>query len=348
MENIKLLTNEEQAKLPFVVSRRSKFRQMVKLSIQNYNNTTSNSIMLQGRPGSGKTTLVEQLLEQMAEEEEISIYRRVPGHVTMKSLFQLLKEVSEPKRNSRGQLVPCVLLLDDVDCLGEEGPLELMKAAFDSKSNLPTNRKVFYFTENDGKVGFKFNGFGIIITNDDFGKKKLTVHQQALLDRVQQLSVDLEPEDMMIYTTHLVENMLNKNEEGYSNDEIKSVVELFNTDVRKWMKHDAFRKARVNFSPRLIKKFVDCQRLFGEDWKDYSIPYRQLEAACMLSEAENDLLTNSTTVATEGIKVRQPGAARIVKKHVAYTKDAKGNYINPKTGKPFSAAYQCNLRKKYA
>lgn len=338
MANITLLTNEEQAKLPFVISRRAKFRQIVKLSIQNYDKTSSNCIMISGRPGTGKTTIIEQLLEQMNEEEMISAYKRVPGHVTMKSLFSLLKDVCEPARNTRGEVVPKVIVLDDTDCLSEEAPLELMKAAFDSKSNLPTNRRVYYYTENDGKTGFKFNGFGIIITNTDFTTKRHTVHQTALLDRVQQLSVDLEPGDMMIYTTYLIEEMLNKNEDHYSVDEINSAVTLFNNEIRKWMAKDAFRKANVNFSTRLIKNFVDAQRLFGAEWKDYSIPYKQLEAACMIDDTIESLENNEEA---PNYQARVSGV-KLLKKN------KEGLYINSKTGKPFSAAYQYTLKKKLA
>lgn len=341
MTEITLLTNEEQAKLPYVISRRAKFRQIVKLSIQNYDKTSSNCIMISGKPGTGKTTLVEQLLEQMNEEEDIATYKRVPGHVTMKSLFSLLKDVHEPARNSKGEVVPKVIVLDDTDCLSEEAPLELMKAAFDSRSNLPTNRKVYYYTENDGKTGFKFNGFGIIITNTDFTTKKHTVHQTALLDRVQQLSVDLEPGDMMIYTTYLIEEMLNKNEDNYSKEEIDAMVGLFNNEIRRWMAKDAFRKANVNFSTRLIKKFVDAQRLFGSEWKDYSIPYKQLEAACAIDDTIDSLNTNDDAPVYQ---VRR-SAVRVIKKPKM---DKNGLYINDKTGMPFSSAYQSVLKRKYA
>ena len=336
---ITLLTNEEQAKLPFVISRRSKFRQIVRLSIQNYNRTSSNCIMISGRPGTGKTTLVEQLLEQMTEEEQIGAYKRVPGHVTMKSLFGLLKDVHDPLRNTRGEIVPQVLVLDDTDCLTEEAPLELMKAAFDSRTNLPTNRKVYYYTEADGKTGFKFNGFGIIITNTDFTNKKHTVHQDALLDRVQQLSVDLEPQDMMIYTTYLIEDMLNKNEDHYSNEELEAVVSLFNDEIRKWMAKDAFRKAHVNFSTRLIKNFADCMRLFGDEFKSYSIPYQRLEAACALSDAVESLATNDMS---KDENLESSGSLKIVDRTPVCK---NGVYLNPKTGKPYSAARQYFYRK---
>lgn len=342
---ITLLTNEERAKLPLVISRRSKFRQIVRLSIQNYNRTSSNCIMISGRPGTGKTTLVEQLLEQMAEEEQIGAYKRVPGHVTMKSLFSLLKDVHDPIRNTRGETVPQVLVLDDTDCLSEEAPLELMKAAFDSRTNLPTNRKVYYYTEADGKTGFKFNGFGIIITNTDFTTKKHTVHQDALLDRVQQLSVDLEPQDMMIYTTYLVEEMLNKNEDHYSKEEIDQVVKLFNEDIRKWMEKDAFRKARVSFSTRLIKNFADCMRLFGDDFKNYSIPYQRLEAACMIEDTIDSLANDEEAPSYQARKNIAHKNVRVIKKP---KQDANGLYINEATGLPYSAARQYTLRKKYA
>lgn len=339
---ISLLTFEERAQLPQITLRRNKFKSIIKSSIINYDRLFSNCLLIQGRPGTGKTTLCETFLEQMLEDNLIAGVKRVPGHVTPKSLFNIINETSTPDKDNH----PHVLLLDDVDCLGDEGCLELMKAAFDTKSDTPTNRKVFYLNEKDGKVGCTFRGFGIIICNNDFGNKKLSVHQEALMDRVQQLSIDLQPQDLTIFTTHLLEKYLNDNQDGLEDAEIDQIVTLFNTDIRRWMEHDAFRKARVNYSIRLVKKFVDAQRTYGDDWKLFNIAYQKLEAACQMEDINNGTITDCEDVKP----VRKP-KARIVKKaskETAPKKNSDGLFINPKTGKVYGDRMQYELRKRYS
>lgn len=333
--NYELLTFAERAQLPLVLSRRARARQIIQTSIKRYRDTFSNCIMIQGKAGTGKTTLVEELLLQMREECDIADYKRVPGHVTPRSMYHVMRDVHEPQMTSQGYKAPVVLVFDDVDCLSDEGCLELMKAAFDTKSDSPTNRKVFYMTE-DGGTGFRYEGFGIIICNNNFGKK-VSVHQEALLDRVQQMSIDLEPNDMNIYNTYLIEEMLNSGD--LTTSEADGIAELFKTTIRKWIKCDAFRKAGVPFSLRLVKKFVDSQRLFGEEWQYFSTPYKRLEAACIMEDPES--------VAD----VPTAPKARIIKKDQKNTepqKNAQGQYIDPKTGVPYSPSMQSYYRHKFA
>jgi len=342
MTNISLLTADERAKLPMVVARRNRFKNIVKMSILNYDKTTSNCICLIGAPGTGKTYLVTETLENLLEEGQIASYKRVPGHITMQSCYNILEECSTPD-NGR----PRVALFDDTDALAEENTLELLKAAFDSKSNLPSNRKVYYYNKVDGRQGITFNGFGIIIANDELATKKLNVHQQAVMDRVQLMSIDLEQDDSFIYNTYLIEKMLNDNEDDYSDKEISDIVKMFNSEVRKWNKRDAFRKSQVNFSTRLIKKFVDLQRMFGEDWRDYSLFYKKLEAACIIDDISSGVV--------EEIKSRdKKSIARVIKHNksnkskVEPKKDSMGLYINPKTNKAYSIPMQNYYKKLFA
>ena len=346
MANVSLLTAQERAELPMVISRRSRFKSMIKSSVVNYNKLFSNCLMIQGKAGTGKTTLCETFLGQLKEDELIAGVTRVPGHVTPKSLYHILKETSAPDKNGR----PHVLLLDDVDCLGDEGCLELMKAAFDTKSDTPTNRKVFYMTEDGGR-GFRYNGFGIIICNNDFGNKKLSVHQEALMDRVQQLSIDLQPKDMMTYTTYLLEEYLNDNTDDLSEEEIQDVKTLFDTDIRRWMEHDAFRKAKINYSIRLVKKFVDAQKVYGNDWKDFNITYKKLDAACQLSEIETGVIENPEEIQVKKARVIKKAdsqkGTRKAKWETEPPKNEKGHYIDPATGEEFNRSMQWYLKSKF-
>lgn len=346
MRNIQLLTSKERAELPMVISRRSRFKSMIKSSVVNYTKLFSNCLMIQGKAGTGKTTLCETFLEQLKEDNLIAGITRVPGHVTPKSLYHILKETSKPDKEGH----PFVLLLDDVDCLGDEGCLELMKAAFDTKSDTRTNRKVFYMTEDGGR-GFKYDGFGIIICNNDFGNKKLSVHQEALLDRVQQLSIDLQPKDMMIFTTYLLEEYLNNNEDGLTDSEIDQVKNLFDTDIRRWMEHDAFRKAKINYSIRLVKKFVDAQRVYGNDWKEFNISYRKLEAVCELDEIQSGAIENPEDVKVvkkvRVVKKAQKNTSKKGKWDVEPPMNKDGKYVDPKTGEVLDRNTQYYIKNKF-
>lgn len=306
-----LLTIAERTKLPAVLARRSRFAGMIDTSIKNYSNIFSNCLLLSGRAGTGKTTIVMQELEYLKSVGEIADYRRASGHVTPRALYSLLKDTAKPVNN-----LPNILVLDDVDCIsqaGDVGCYELLKSALDTKSDLPTNRNVYYLTEDS--AGFKYNGFCIIITNNLFNPDRINTHQEALLDRVQMVNVDLKKEDMFIYNTSLIEEYINKNPDDLSNDEISSVVNLFNDEVRKWNETEAFSKAKVNFSIRLIKKFIDANRMFGSSWKSFNMQYQRLQAAAEINEASQE----ADTIITE--------------------------LINPKTGKPFSKCYLNNLKK---
>lgn len=315
-ERISLLNIEEAISLPQVIDRRNRFKKIIKTSVMNFNNLFSNCMMIYGKPGSGKTTLVVSYLDKMKELGIINDYRRASGHITAKSLFELLKETSEINEENG---LPNVLVLDDVDCLRDVNCLELMKAAFDTKSNLPTNRQVCYMSMGK-KNTFKYNGFGIIITNDDFLDMETSVHLDALLDRVQQVSCDMKPEDMQIYTTHLIEDYLNKNEDELSDKEINSIVEFFNTDIRKWMSNNCFKEAKIAYTLRLIKKFIDCQKSYGSDWKMFSLPYQKLESANEL------ILAKGNEISEEDISkktVLKKNNVRVIKKAEYITKIVK-------------------------
>lgn len=334
MTNTTLLTTDERLELPMIINRKKKYQKILKMSIANYNRIFSNCIMVSGSAGSGKTYSTLEVLNRLQDEGLIAGVKRASGHITPMSLYKLLKETSTPNEN--GLITP--LVLDDVDCLREEGCLELMKAAFDTKSNQPQNRQVYYMTETSN--GFKYNGFCIIITNDEF--KNPNVHQQALLDRVQLLCIDLKKEDMNIYITHTIEKFLNDNEDGLTEEEISEVVDLYNNEVRKWMKTDAFNRAHLNLSNRLIKKFIDAQRMFGEDWKDCNTFYSRLEAASEMAElneeVENKIVSSTSTSVPSGKKARFTSEPK---------KNSKGKYVD-ENGVELSRSLQYYYKKKFA
>lgn len=327
MLDIELLTSEERNQLPMVLARRARFKKLIGTSIINYDRIFSNCIVIQGKPGTGKTTLVVEYLEQLKNAGTIAGYRRAAGHLTPQSLYRLLKETHKPVNGC-----PMVLVLDDIDCLKDQGCLELMKAAFDTKGKAPTNRQVCYMTE-DSK-GFKYDGFALIITNDFFTPDRTPVHLRALLDRVQQTTADLKAEDANIYNTFLVEDYLRKNEDNLNDEQLQSLVDMFNNEVREWMKYDAFRISGINFSIRLIKKFIDSQRIFGDDWREFNTTYLQLKAAKELSEAKGEDTVTAGQGTLDGIVAAASTTVCLP------PVDINGLYINSHTGQPYSPARQ--------
>ena len=312
MEKIELLNNEERLQLPFVLKRRATFQRIMRNSLKNAATSSRNCLMVQGKAGTGKTTTVVNYLDTLKQEGVIYDYRRVAGHITPRALYNLFQETSE-LHDGR----PSVLVLDDCDFMMDQGCLELAKAAFDTKSRSPQNRKVFY--QSLSGSGFKYNGYGIIITNNERNPDRMTVHQQALLDRANLMSIDLKKEDMFIYNAHLIEDYLNENEDGLSEEELQGVVDLFNNEIREWQSLEAFTRTKINCSIRLVKKFVDCIRLYGkDDWKSLSTIYQRLNDAADTAKAEAEL-------AEMGGSVEQSA-------------DRK-EYINPKTGKPYNKYY---------
>lgn len=336
MTSVELLTLEERLALPAVILRRNKFKGLIKATMVNYRNTLSNCMVLQGRPGTGKTTLVTEYLDQLVQEGIVGRVRRAAGHITPRSMYQLLADTRDTLDGA-----PSVLVLDDIDGLKDEGVLELMKSAFDTKSKHYTNRQVYYMT--DSGSGFKYNGMAIIITNDELDPKKINVHQKALMDRVRRVTVDLNEGDAIIYNISLIEDYLNKNEDRLSEKQMTSIVKLFNEEMRPWIEKDVFRRANINFSIRLVKKFVDNQKLFGDDWKDYDADYAALKAAyemALVEDAMNETANNPV--------VSSSSANRIFTSEKGKSYEMRnGLFIDPNTQKPFSSTYQKNLKAKF-
>ena len=116
------------------------------------------------------------------------------------------------------------------------------------------------------------------------------------------------------------------------------------------MEHDAFRKAKINYSIRLVKKFVDAQRVYGNDWKEFNIAYRKLEAVCELDEIQTGAIENPD-------EVKVVKKARVVKKAQNNSKKGKwdveppknkdGKYVDPKTGKVLDRNTQYYIKNKF-
>lgn len=277
MEEMKLaheiLTKDERQELPLVLLRRSKFKNIVTKAIKMKDKTFANAIFIKGRPGTGKTTIVTEFLDQLVQEGVIQDYKRMAGHVTKTSLYEFMK----PSTTSEN----VVHMFDDVDCLYDQGCLDILKAALDTKSNARDNREVYYASRGY-QESFKYIGFTILITNDTFDY--ISPHLQAVLDRVHLMEIDLKYGDFIIFNNYILEKYLNDNPDNLDGSVINEVVTFYQTEVRQWFIHNCFAKIGINFSIRLIKKFIDLIVMFGLDWKEYSVDYKRLHAAINLPD----------------------------------------------------------------
>lgn len=264
-----LLTDEEREKLPLVMLRRVKFKKLIYDSVLMGNQTFSNCMLITGKPGTGKTTMVSDYLNELQSQERIANYYRVTGHITQSSLYTLMREYSEP---IDGKIQ--VLVLDDVDCLADQGCIELMKAAYDTRNaGQKDNRRVFYLTRGV-KSSFIYQGYTIIITNHSL--EQPTDAQNALLDRIHLMKADLKREDFKIFNISLMEDFMNDNPDSLTESQLKGLDNFFKMYIRQWFDNDIFQKAGIYFSIRLLKKFIDLVTIFGNDWMEYSVPFQKL------------------------------------------------------------------------
>lgn len=265
----KLLTEDERIELPMVMIRRKKFKNIIIKSIKMKDQTFSNGVIITGKPGSGKTTMVMEFLEDLKKQEIIDKYERISGHVTQTSLFQFLRTDSPELK--------VVHVLDDTDCMYDGGDLEILKAALDTRNpSNPMNRCVNYLSR--GNVdGYSYHGFCIMITNDNF--EYVNDHQRAVLDRVHLMSIEMDYQDYVIFNTSIIEDYLNQNPDLLSSEVRDQICEFYNSTIRKWFDNKVFQAAGINFSIRLIKKFIDLVIMFGNEWTSYSVDYKQLNKA---------------------------------------------------------------------
>ena len=279
MRDISILTTEEKLALPTIKLKRRVFKEMMEAYITSYTTSFTNNMIIQGKAGSGKTTLVIENLDRMKSVGLIADYVRISGHVTPSALVTFLERTSQRENG-----LPKVLVMDDVDCMDDEGCLELMKSAFDTRSNIPTNREVSYLNRK-----FKYEGYGIIITNENMMGDNPDPHQKAVLDRAQAMSIDLELKDMITYTTSLIEDYLNENPDNLSMEELDNVETLFNSEIREWIDLGVFRRSKVSYSIRLVKKLVENQKMFKSKWKQYSMIYQNLNKVAETIKKEREL-----------------------------------------------------------
>jgi hypothetical protein len=268
---------EEIQLLPEATQRRVNFLKLIEKFVTNSNLLTSNCIILEGNPGTGKTTLINQALSTLKDKGAIYDYHRVTGHITKTSVYSFL----EPKPEANGKVE--VHVFDDADILSDTGCLELLKSAFETR-NLSMKvtphdfRRVNYYTKGTSS-GYIYTGYGIIITNQSPDAAN-NIHYKALLDRANKLKIEFGDDDLFVFNASVIQKELDANTLGWSDESIEQIAEFFQTYIRKWWNNKAFPKAKINFSLRLIHRFMDYIITFGPDfWKQYSDEFNKLETA---------------------------------------------------------------------
>lgn len=61
-------------------------------------------------------------------------------------------------------------------------------------------------------------------------------------------------------------------------DEVKkSLIEVFDSDIREFIEYDCFSKCRINLSIRFFLKLADLIMMFKDSWKNFSTDYKRLK-----------------------------------------------------------------------
>ena len=151
---------------------------------------------------------------------------------------------------------------------------------------------------------------------------------------------------MITYTTSLIEDYLNENPDGLSIEELDNVESLFNSEIREWIDLGVFRRSKVSYSIRLVKKLVENQKMFKSKWKQYSMIYQNLDkmAQTIKKEMEMNTLMEEKREQTEqeiiaNTKVSELGFTMA-------TPIGKLKIINPKTGDYYSTSNLSYFKKQ--
>lgn len=271
--NIKfpLLTDDQRLSLFDIDDKLAEFENIIKQSVINYRDCFSNGIIISGAPGTGKTYNIKKWLNELIEVGKLDGYDEFSGKISPVTLFQVMRSVGTCTENK-------ILLLDDVDLFDRVDSLNILKAALNTSSDDKTGcRRVSYGTK--GKVNsFDFDSFVIMITNQTFTNLTgdISQHIGAVLDRVNLFSITLTPHDMLTKNLSIVENFLNS--QNNMRDEVKkSLIEVFDSDIREFIEYDCFSKCRINLSIRFFLKLADLIMMFKDSWKNFSTDYKRLK-----------------------------------------------------------------------
>lgn len=274
----RILTDYEVTELlPEAIKRRADFLKLVKTSIKNSYKTASNLIILEGKPGTGKSTLINQALDSLKDEGLIYDFHVFKGHLTKTSVFNLMR----PDDKAEGKL--SVHVFDDADVLRDNDILELLKAAFETRNlaqakTHPDFRRVSYNTK--GMLdSYVYNGYGIVITNQAPNQTE-NIHYKALFDRAIPLKIEFGEDDLFVFNMSIVQDILEKNIAGWSDEDIENITHFFKTKIRQWWTSKAFANANIEFSIRRLMTFMDVISSFGLDfWCKFFPDYERLEKA---------------------------------------------------------------------
>lgn len=258
-----LLDNGARVELVEVEAKLADFKKIITQSVMKRDVTFSNSIIITGPPGTGKTHNTRVWLNELMSYGLLENFDTISGKVTPKSLFGFLKHNSPNK----------VQILDDCDVFHNHESLNLLKAALDTRTDVSIARTVSYGTHG-GFQSFDYEGFLIIITNEKFDNDPGS-HLAAVLDRTHLIGLNLTPRDMYIMNASIIEKSLNESKVLSPTTKLL-IAEFYNDEVQEWMNLDLFNKAKVNFSIRFILKIADLYNMFGATWKNYSHEYKKI------------------------------------------------------------------------
>jgi predicted ATP-binding protein involved in virulence len=147
------------------------------ISIAISENTSTSGVLITGRRGTGKTTVVTDILKRLNKE-----FVNFSGKVTALGLFHFIKNNSNK-----------IIVMDDCEGLESEIVLSFLKTILGRDKNGQAQTVSYSFRKEI--ESFKFSGSIIIITNWLENAQK--EHLEAVKDRMYIINYDLTKEEMI-------------------------------------------------------------------------------------------------------------------------------------------------------
>lgn len=222
----------------------------------------TNSITVCGTPGTGKTFLTQNALEDLISKGVIDRYVYMKGKCTSYTLWKLLEANNEER---------VVIWFDDTNLYFDMTSLDILKGA--TETGKDTKRIVTYGSGGSPDM-IVFKGYVISTTNLSF-EAGLNEHQKAVRQRTFLTTNELTIDDIFVKSKSLIEKSLN---EEIDDLEIReSIFNFYTEKVEKWYSSGAFKHSDIDFSVRFIMKVCDALEMYGERGFRFSKEVRMLE-----------------------------------------------------------------------
>lgn len=214
------------------------------------------SLIISGSAGVGKSTEVMQVVKELDVPHTL-----IKGKVSTGGLFSILYN-----NRHAGNLV----IFDDVDVMGDETKLDILKAATDSSAvrTISWHSSRNKITDEDGDdipSDFDFGGTIIFISNNDIfaeseGNGRLAEHYKALISR--SFVIDVAMKNKEWYIARLRDVIFNRMGNEVLTDAMKS--DIFNFMVK-------YKDRLRELSLRMVDKLRITRETYSSDWETQAL-----------------------------------------------------------------------------